>query len=153
MAVKKWNQLKYTDETIGETGILLRRYGCTICCICSVWSRFYPKGTLRPQVAAKTWKFTPNGLLYWSSEFEGMEFVKREYYVPTNDELALWVRSKERGMILEVDKGAHWVMVWYYPLSIGIKGCMIIDSLGGKARPFALTGYKCTGFATFQKTK
>jgi hypothetical protein len=116
-----------------------------------MWGRFYPRQKLNPAEVAKTWKFTNDGLLIWKdTNFDGMEFKGRYYGQPDNDELAKWVRSKKTGMVLEVDF-SHWVWVYYYPLSTGISGCFIIDPLGGKIKPFALTGYRCTGYALFAK--
>jgi len=148
--MKKYNQ-RTLKGTIGDTRILLSRYGCYISSICSGWSRIYPKGSLHPHEAARIWDFTKDGLLKYSTDFDGIEFCGKIKGEPSNDELAHWVRSKDRFMVLELNGGAHFVFVYYYPLSIGVNGTVVIDSLGGKVRPFWLTGYQCTGARLFKK--
>jgi hypothetical protein len=116
-----------------------------------MWGRFYRRKRLNPAEVAKTWKFTKDGLLIWrKTNFDGMKFEGRFYGEPDKYDLHKWVRSKRRGMVLEVDC-SHWVWAYYYPLSIGVKGLVIIDPLGGKVRPLATTGYKVTGWACFTK--
>lgn len=111
----------------------------------------YPKGKLLPEVASKLWDFTNNGLLYWSSNFDGMDFIARyRNETPTTDTLAHWVRTKERIVLLEVD-WSHWVVCYYYPITGWTRGLVIIDPLGGKIRPLWATKYKITGYALFKK--
>lgn len=148
MAVKKFNQ-RELKGTIDDTGILLSRFGCLICAICSGWSRLYPKGNLKPLEASKTWSFTRDGLLNWRrTNFDGMEFVDRIYNPPSDVECDYWIRSKDRFMVLELDHGAHWVMAYYYPFSLGWKWIITIDSWGGKIRRAG----QVTGYATFERT-
>jgi len=150
MAIKRYNQHKLKGY-IGKSKVLLSRYGCLICSICSLSSRFW-KHSIIPQEATKTWSFTSQGLLEWGSDFDGMKFENRIHRPPTNEELRYWCRTKDRGMVLELNNGSHWVFVWYYPFSIGVEGTLVLDSLGAKYYLLGLSKYKCTGFATFSKS-
>lgn len=149
--MKFFNQLSYNKETIGDTNILLSRYGCTICSICMGASRLYPKIDLTPVIASKSWKFTKDGLLIWrATDFGDFQFMDRRYGEPNANELDIFVRSKDSFVILEVNH-SHWVLVYSYPITGVTKSILIVDPLGGKIKPLALTKYKITGFAIFTK--
>jgi len=151
MSIRKHNQALLTG-TIGNTNVLLSRYGCLICSICSLHSRFWPKNPMYPQEAAKTWRFTSRGLLKWGSQFEGMTFVDRVGGPPSKEDCLYWIRSKNKGMVLELNDGAHWVFAYYYPFNIGAKGIVTIDSNGGKINRLFKSPYRVTGYATFRKS-
>ncbi len=144
--MKRFKQLdnRWASKTIGNTKLTIGRWGCLICSLCALWSRFYRKGSLIPPEVAKKWKFTKDGLLIWSTKFDGMKYIGRYYHAPTNDNMKKWA-SKTRGMVIEVNNN-HWVALYYN----GFWGAYIIDPLDGKLKHL-YKNYTPTGFALFQK--
>ena len=144
--MKRYHQLdnRWASNTIGKTKLTLGRWGCLICALCTLWSRFYRKGSLIPPEAAKEWKFTKDGLLIWSTDFDGIKFIKRGYGKPDKSTMKAHT-TKNDGMVIQVNNN-HWVFLYYY----GFWGAYIIDPLDGKIKHL-YKNYTPTGYALFHK--
>lgn len=143
--MRKYRQVdeQWSRDTLGKTNYTIGRWGCTITCICMLWTRFY-KDDFLPSRAAKQFKFTNDGRLYWSSDFSGMKFIRRGYGDPAKELMKEYV-SKEKGMIIEVNY-THWVVLYYN----GFLGPYILDPLDGKMKRL-YKHYRPTGYALFSK--
>jgi len=144
---------RWAHERLGRSELTVGKYGCTTTAICMVHSKFYGGGLL-PREAARTFKYTyglpgdKNGLIIWTQcNYQGMKFVKRGYWA-NMVEIEKYANDPNKGVILEVDGGKHWVAVKEF-----VNGApVIIDPWGGKE--FASPGendYKVTGYTLFEK--
>lgn len=148
MAVKRYkqNDPEWATMYLGNTKYTMGRWGCLVTSITNLHTRFHRDSTLIPPDGAKTWKFTDDGLLIWSTDFPGMEFVKRGYGFPPR-EFFEENSTKEKGLVVQVDN-YHWCMLHHY----GALGPWLIDPLSGKLAPLRWLPYKTiTGYALFHK--
>ena len=144
--MKRYRQtdFRWSRDKLGKTNLNIGRWGCTFTSICNLWTRFH-KGHFLPSEASKTFNFTRDGLLIWSTDFPGMKFEGRKYKIsPSKSVLKEWI-TKEKGIIIEVN-GTHWVTGYYY----GFLGTYIIDPLDGKVKRL-YKHYRPTGYALFSK--
>ena len=119
---KKWKDLK-----LGNSKLTVGEYGCVITCI-SMFSSWY--GEIKyPDYLAKKLKYTPSGLLYWSSmdSKTPMKFVRR-YYSRNDKKIKEILYSKNNACILQVNNGKHWVALIGYSKLYGYKIADPIDA-------------------------
>ena len=135
---------RWSNFTLGKTNYSIGRWGCTVTSICMLQSRMNKETALYPDEAAEKWKFTDDGLLYWSSDFGSLDFVGRYSDIPDKETLKEWM-TKEKGIILEVNY-THWVVGYYN----GWFGLYCIDPLDGKKK-LLKNHYEITGYALFNK--
>ena len=137
---------------IGNSTSLLKYQGCLITSLCMIYSKFHPFFSYLPSQATKEWKFIGN-LLDWSTNFKGMEFVKRVIsYNP--EEVESYVK-KSFGVVIQVQTktGVHWMAVdgWGY---LGKPVCY--DPIDGKItyNPYGFLGKyaRPLGYAVMQET-
>lgn len=95
------------DARIGNSGITLARYGCTITGI-SMLSDYFGKWVAPDFIASKDW-FTKDGLIIWSKiNLSKMAFEKRLY--GRNDaEILESVNHPDKAVLLQV-QNYHWVV-------------------------------------------
>ncbi len=138
-----WNTV-----SIGESGLSLGRYGCTITAICMIHSKFFNKGSIMPFEAAKQWSFTKQGLIEWTkSVFPNMKFVHRGYTYDEKD-ISTYALQRSLGVIVEVDN-SHWCAVWQW---IPLAGPILFDPWDGTVLWNWKKKYKkITGYALFKK--
>ena len=102
---KRWATIK-----LGESNLILGRYGCTTCCI-SMLSDYFGSFHDPADLAVKTLKYTADGLILWQSvnNIEHMAFEKRLY--KRNDaEILKSLKDPKGAVILEVANYSHWVV-------------------------------------------
>lgn len=142
---------RWSLKTIGESGLTLGRWGCTITCI-SMLSSFFDCYK-SPDVIAKTpGLFTKDGLIIWSGIeklFGGkLKFVTRiggkgKAVLSRKDINASLLTSPKTAVILEVRNFSHWVVC------VGTYGndYYVIDPLDGKKKLALKTFGNITGSA------
>ena len=178
------NDPRWCNTKIGRSQSSIGDYGCLITSLCMIWSKFHYKAPipphfchLDPDEAAKTWTFVgiPHDknphYLSWSSDFDGMDFVWRNWswipdqiikdprngknLVKQKDLVKSCMKSKDYGVVFQVQtkKGLkHWLAGWWW----GVWGMPVChDPWDGHIlyKPWGWLGKysKCTGFAILKK--
>ncbi len=140
---------KWDDTKIGKTKFTVGALGCTITSACMVHSKFYPKDFIKPNEAAAIWDFTSQALLKWTSDFDGMEFIKRGYGYNVQD-IKEFATKENCGVIVQVENGTHWCAVssWNHIFNRPI----LHDPWTGEVLWFWTRKYRnITGYALFKK--
>lgn len=136
----RWSSVK-----IGNSNASLGRYGCTITSLCMLLEKLRGYAGSPPD-AARHWKFNRKAEILWNStNFKGMKYITRGYY-PDYDKIREYVEATDRGAIMEVNHGKHWV----YVEKIDGKKISIIDPIDGKRYSELPSKYKFTGYALFE---
>ena len=114
---------RWADTYIGNTPYKIGPWGCLISSLCSHMKWYCdPKD---PNWAAKNWKYTSNGSLYWnsitSSDCE-IDFVWR-YYRRDDNKVRSILSSEFNAAVVEVWLGSikHWCAVVNYSPTKGFK--------------------------------
>jgi hypothetical protein len=101
--------------------------------------------------ANKDW-YTKAGLVIWSKlSFDKMTFFRREYGEPTAAILNA-LADPDKGVILQVNDGAHWVVAYSKGVLSG-KDYWCIDPWTGKKCLVKKTYHNITGAAFFARKK
>jgi len=139
----RWNNT-YFNGAIKSPKTTVGTIGCAVTSVCMVHSKFYPRNPITPLEAAKTWKFTRNGLLIWGeTDFPGMKFVVRKTDY-NKDMIKEYAKDKNKGVIVEVNRN-HWCAVWGW----SIFGPVLFDPWDGKIYWKVPKKYRISGFALF----
>jgi hypothetical protein len=154
------NDPRWANTIIGNSSKTISQVGCLIVSLCMLHSKWYPKNWIRPNEAAKTWKFTslpsdpePKYLDWVNTDFEGMRFIWREWdydkkklekYVKDGYGCVVRVKTKSGGQ--------HWLAVWWWgifeqPICFDPINGHILYKPTGWLSPYA----KFDGFAVIQK--
>lgn len=136
---------RWGNEEIGQSGLKIRDYGCTIT-VASMFLSWYQEigmGVFQtPDYLAKTLNFTKDGKVYWKSfEKVGLKFVYRYYYKDDKKCLEI-LKSKYNVCLLQVNNN-HWVALVGYSRIYGLK---IADPYYKEYAYLSKRGYKVTGF-------
>jgi hypothetical protein len=104
---------KWRNVQIGKSPVTVGSHGCTITSI-SMGGTWY--GEYRtPGELAQTLSFTPDGRILWASiarVYRTMRFLWREY--KNNQPMfAEALKNKDKVLLLNVDRGYHWVFARY----------------------------------------
>lgn len=142
----KWAQVK-----LGKSPCTIGRFGCTTTSICNIIND--PKFT--PDVAAKKWAYTPDGLLDWQrSDFSPLKFVERVRGFDREKELKLkeWLKLGNKAILHVKNKYIpfHWIMADRVSILGFITG---VDPLGAKLMSNVKSRYQIEGYALFFKKR
>jgi len=104
------------------------------------------------ELASNVHNYTHDGLvLWWNFEFDGMKFDKR-VRGSTNEllpEIRVALKDPDRGVLLQVNNGAHWVLAYSSKLFSSDIG--VADPWVGKVVPCLKTYHNITGAAYFSR--
>lgn len=107
---------RWADKKIGNSGLSLGRFGCTITCLSMSLSDFGVM-MLPPEIASRTDWFTKGGLIIWAQVEKGLrdmlsgKTVSLRRYYGRNDGAIRQNLRPGSGVLLEVANGSHWVKV------------------------------------------
>lgn len=153
---KYFSQLdhRWAIYPIGKTKLCLGRYGCTICSLCTMFSRFGVNIT--PIEASCKWAFTDKsypkgeGNIIWNKTDWGKAKFEGRYYCYDEKSLRTWIALPNHGAVIQADD-FHWLAVDKFS-KFGF-GLLAIDPLGGiQIRPLKKY-HKITGMAYFTINK
>ena len=100
---------QWATVKLGKSSLTVGRYGCTTTCISMLTSYF---GCYRtpPDIAKILQKYTPDGLVLWSTlDVPCMKFVGR-IYTRMDSEIDASLKDPDKAVILNVANGSHWVV-------------------------------------------
>ena len=124
------------------------RFGCTTTCI-SMLSDYFGCYKNPIELAHNVGNYTNDGLVLWENfRFDRMKFVRRVY--GRNDTLIQEaLKDEDKGVILQVNDGAHWVL----PIKKNLIGndYTIVDPWDGKKKNCLNTYRNITGSAFFAR--
>lgn len=99
---------QWAEKKLGTTNLTLGRFGCTITSIADLASYF--GDNLTPPQVADICKFTPGGLLIWTTcKFGHFQFERREFN-RHDVNIKAAIADPNRAVILQVANGSHWVV-------------------------------------------
>ena len=99
---------KWVNKIMKPSKLTLGRYGCTTTSIAMAGSYFGEK--LTPADVCEKIKYTPDGLIIWSTcEFKKFKFVVREYGRKDQNIIA-GLNDPNMIVLLQVADGSHWVL-------------------------------------------
>jgi len=115
------NSPKWKNVLIGDSKTTIGEAGCLISSLCAIESKWAQYFHTKPDEAAKAWKFVsvpddpePKYLNWISTDFKGMEFVKRvRKYEP--EEVERHCKDEDYGVAVQVQTqggGVHWMACW-----------------------------------------
>lgn len=144
---------KWSQQKLGASSLTVGRYGCTTCCIADLSTYF--GDNLDPLQTCKKIQYTKpsgkesGGLVIWGScTFGTFKFERRQYGRNERDIMAA-LKDPDRAVILEVNKGAHWVTATGYD---GVnKIFKIADPWFGDRSTMKRYGDSITGAAYFRR--
>ena len=116
----RYSQLSplYSRTTIGKTQYTIKNWGCTICSLCTMLSDMFTDSEITPTGGAKLWRFTSNAKVWWNSIAKTkIVFIGRYFHAPSNNTASEYINDKDKGMVLEINNGTHWV----YPIKWGYR--------------------------------
>ncbi len=123
---------KWSKVLLGPSTCTVYQFGCTTTCI-SMFSDWY-KEYKDPGVLARSLTYTKDGLLIWQSigkVFKTFTF-KWRFYSHSKALIVGGLASKNDTVLLNVDRGKHWVAALYH---IPFFGYMCVDPwIGAKRR-------------------
>ena len=100
---------QWASQKLGSSNLTVGRFGCTTTCI-SMLSSYFNCFLSPGQIASRKEFYTKEGLIDWPKlSFSRMVFTERPR---VRDDLKIMesVRSPDKGVLLNVNDGAHWVL-------------------------------------------
>lgn len=135
--LKTYNQRnhRYINLTLGTSKVSFQRNGCTTCAICVGHSKIFPENPISAEEAARSFSYTDSrwkgfkaGLILWKlTDFDGLEFLFRKKGKPSHDEMTFYGNNPSSFMILELDRGLHWVYLHKNTVS-WLPWVLVVDS-------------------------
>ncbi len=140
------NDSRWSKLYIGSSSYTFGRAGCTLTCICDLAS--YWNLIITPADILKYVSVTSGGLVIWSTcNFDNFKFSRR-VYVRNDREILKALRDPDRAVILQVNKGKHWVVASGWDSTTGL--FKIADPWLGDRATMARYGNDITGCAYFE---
>lgn len=127
---------RWATKLLGPSKCTVYQFGCTTTAI-SMFSDWY--GEYKdPGVLARSLTYTRDGLIIWQSIgkiFKTLTF-KWRFYTHDKKLITNALSSKNDTVLLNVDRGKHWVSALYH---IPFRGYMCIDPWIGAKRAYLYT--------------
>jgi hypothetical protein len=112
---------RWASELLGKSKCTCYQFGCVITSI-AMFSDWY-KDYKNPGILARTLSYTKDGLLIWSSignVFSKLQF-KWRFFSHDKKLITDALSSKNDTVLLNVDRGKHWVAALYHIPLVGYR--------------------------------
>lgn len=138
----------WSGKKLGASNLLVSRFGCTTCVICSAASYFGEEVTPL-QMASNANNYTNEGLIVWQKlNFKKMKFVERLRERPTDSQIKECLKNPHTVILLEVNH-SHWLL-GLRPTLWG-KDFLAWDPWDGKKCEVQKKYHRITGAAVFAR--